>query len=439
MNRELPAFLTTWRAAKERKPLILKGTRQVGKTTSLKEFGKRAFEKYHYFNFERQKTIHSIFEHDSNPDSIANALSVVNETKIDLQNDLIIFDEIQECPQALTSLKYFCEEKPGAYIVCAGSLLGVKLSEESFPVGKVEIHTLFPLSFMEFLEVTGKELLAQAIMDPSGSIQPAILESASTFFKHYCVTGGLPEIVQTYIDLEGKSDFERFFSVREKQKNLIETYENDMAKHSGKINSMHLRRVWEDVPRQLSKVNSKFQFKNVIPGKKSFADLAGPLDWLLNAGLIIQSSIVNEAQIPLKGYVQQNQFRLFCFDIGILAALSDFPFQMILNLEKEDLIFKGHFLENFVAQILHRHGFPLYTWVHNTSEIEFLIQNDRGNVFPIEVKSRLNSKAKSLKVFLEKYPHILDFAVLSLSTENHGRHFPITILEKLIRRKSESH
>lgn len=195
---------------------------------------------------------------------------------------------------------------------------------------------------------------------------------------------------------------------------------------------MHLRRVWEDVPRQLSQLNSKFQFKNVIPGKKSYADLVGPLDWLLNAGLLIQSSIVNIAQVPLKSYIQQNQFRLFCFDVGILGALSDFPIQAILDMENENLIFKGHFLENFVAQTLHRFRVPLYTWMRNTSEIEFLIQNERGAIIPIEVKSRINSKAKSLKVFLAEYPSIKEFANLSLSAETKGRHFPVTAIENLI-------
>lgn len=432
MKRDLPLFFDVWKNSKVRKPLILKGARQVGKTTSLKAFGALAFKRTHYFNFERQKKIHSVFENDTNPDSIIESLSLMTEQKIDLKQDLIIFDEIQECPSALQSLKYFSEEKPDAFLMCASSLLGVKLNESSFPVGNVEIHQLFPLSFSEFLIAVGKESLAQATMESTGALNLGVREKIFQFFKHYSITGGLPEIVQTYIDEEHRPIFERFRNVREKQKNLIETYENDMAKHSGKTHSMHIRRVWEDVPRQLSRMNSKFKFKNVIPGKKSFADLAGPLDWLLNAGLLIQSSIINEAQVPLKSYTVPNQFRLYCFDIGILGAVSDFPFQAILDLEKEDLIFKGHFLENFIAQSLHRSGFSLFTWMKNTSEIEFLIQTERGSVIPIEVKSRINSKAKSLKVFLDNYPNIKEFAILSLSLGTHNRHFPIIFIENLI-------
>jgi predicted AAA+ superfamily ATPase len=334
-------------------------------------------------------------------------------------------------------LKYFCEDKPQAYLMCAGSLLGVKLSDESFPVGKIEIHQLYPLCFSEFLTAIGEESLALAILDSSKDLPLAINQKIFELFKHYCFTGGLPEIVQTYINEKSQSSSlmptSVLTSVRGKQNDLIETYVNDMAKHSGKLNSMHIRRVWEDIPRQLSQLHHKFQFKNVIPGKKSYADLSAPLDWLSSAGLVIQSFIVNEAQIPLKNFIQPNQFRLFCFDVGILGALSDFPAQSILELENESLIFKGHFLENFVAQTLHRYGFFLSTWMHNTSEIEFLIQNQSGHLFPIEVKSRRNSKAKSLSVFLNKYPHIKDFAIFDLNLETQGRHYPITSIERILR------
>lgn len=432
MKRDLPEFFLKWKSLSKRKPLILKGARQVGKTTCLKEFGRVAFTNTHYFNFERQKSLHKFFIENSNPDSILDSLSLFSGQKINVNQDLIIFDEIQECPSALTSLKYFCEEKPSAYLMCAGSLLGVKLSEESFPVGKVEIHQLYPLSFSEFVIAIGDESLSQAILEPSEILSVGIEEKVFDLFKHYCITGGLPEIVQTYIEEKNSSLFSCLSVVREKQKILIETYENDMAKHSGKLNSMHIRRVWEDVPRQLSRVQGKFQFKNVIPGKKSYADLAAPLDWLLNAGLLIQSSIVNEAQVPLKSYIHQNQFRLFCFDVGILGALSDFPFQALLELENESLIFKGHFLENFIAQTFNRYGFSLYTWMHNTSEIEFLVQNQNGNIVAVEVKSKISSKAKSLSVFLEKYPNVKDFMIFSLNLKTQGRHYPITSIEKKI-------
>jgi len=428
----MPPFLSLWKAACQRKPLILKGARQVGKTTTLQQFGASEFRSVHYFNFERQKQLHSFFGDDVSPQAIINSLSLFTERKIDLERDLIIFDEIQECPNALTSLKYFCEEKPNAFLVCAGSLLGVKLTEESFPVGKVEIRQLFPLSFSEFLVAINKPELARLVAQPSKTLAQALEDQILGFFTHYCVTGGLPEVVQTYINEENKPPFERMLLVREKQKNLIETYENDMAKHSGKLHSMHIRRVWEEVPRQLSRMNQKFQFKNVIPGKRSFADLAGPLDWLLNAGLLIQSSIVNHAQVPLKSYTEPNQFRLFCFDVGILGALSGFPIQSILDLANENLIFKGHFLENFVAQSLHRLGFTLYSWKSNTSEVEFLIQNEKGEILPIEVKSRTNSKAKSLKVFLERYSEIQEFAILTLVGERKGRHYPIFKLESIV-------
>jgi len=435
MFRELPSYFYSWKQASQRKPLILKGARQVGKTTLLKQFGTLEFKATHYFNFERQKNIHSAFENDAGPEAIVSSLSLLSERKIDLTHDLLIFDEIQECPKALTSLKYFCEEKPETYLMCAGSLLGIHLTEDSFPVGKVEIHQLFPLSFSEFLIAVKKRALAEVLLESSFSIEPrvqGVQEKLLELFTHYCITGGLPEIVQTYLNSDQKSLFDSLLAVREKQKDLIETYENDMAKHAGKLQSMHIRRVWEDVPRQLSRMHQKFQFKNVIPGKKSYADIAGPLDWLLNAGLLIQSSIINEAQVPLSSYIQHNQFRLFCFDVGILGAIAGFPIQAILDLTDENLIFKGHFLENFVAQTLHRYGYSLFTWMNNTSEIEFLIQNERSQIMPIEVKSRMNSKAKSLAVFLKKYPSIKNFMILTLNPKQNGSHYPITSIEGLL-------
>lgn len=434
MNRNLPSFFTTWRNKSQRKPLILKGARQVGKTTSLKAFGNKEFKRVHTFNFERHRSIHSAFDGELNPDSIVNTLSLLTGSPISLESDLLIFDEIQECPRALSSLKYFCEDKPQAYVMAAGSLLGIALSQESFPVGKVEIHQLHPLSFTEFLIAIEKPELAETILQDEGPQATGVEETLLELFLHYCLTGGLPEIVQTYIDQSHKTLFERFEAVRERQKNLIETYENDMAKHSGKLNSLHIRRVWEDIPKQLSRVNSKFQFKNVIPGKRSFAAIEGPLDWLLNAGLAIQSSIINEAQVPLKNFTQHNQFRLFSFDLGILGAIADFPIQSILDMNQLGLIFKGHFLENYVAQTLHRYGLPMYTWNRNTSEIEFLIQTQRGLIVPIEVKSKMNSKAKSLDVFLSQYPETKEFAIFTPDPRHVGRHYPITWLEKLLQR-----
>jgi predicted AAA+ superfamily ATPase len=433
MKRQIPTFFQSWKDAQSRKPLILKGARQVGKTTLLKSWGTQAFAACHYFNFERDRSLHKLFEESSDPEKIIGSLSLASQRAIQVDRDLILFDEIQECPKALTSLKYFSEDKPHAYIACAGSLIGITLAAESFPVGKVEIHALYPLSFREFLVGIGRADLEKEIFSDSPVGRLAFtLEKAQIFFKHYLVTGGLPEIVQTYIDLAGQTDFERFTQVREKQKDLIETYENDMAKHAGKLNSMHIRRVWQDIPKQLSKLNSKFQFRNVIPGKRSYADLSGPIDWLNQAGLVLSSYIVNETQVPLKSFIQHNQFRLYSFDVGILGALADFPPAAILEVEKGDMIFKGHFLENFVAQTLHHYGYSLQTWMQYSSEIEFLIQTARGEIVPIEVKSRRNSKAKSLKVFLERNPSVLHFAVFSLDLKVSEHHSPLCLAEKWI-------
>ena len=336
MKRDVIIKLQSWFNDPSRKPLILKGPRQVGKTFIINEFGKNHFEKLHSFNFEENKALHSIFEKDLDPKRIIEELSYVNQVPINLEKDLVFFDEIQECPKALTALKYFCENNPKLAIISAGSLLGIKLSEESFPVGKVDFLDLYPMSFREFLVANENEMLVEAYdkADTDNSISDIAHQKLWMELLNYYVTGGMPQIVQTYIN-KRSNKVEAFQEVRRLQNILIDSFNKDFAKHSGKNNSIHIVSVFENIPMQLAAEvdgsTQRYRFSQVISGKKSFNQLQGPIDWLLNAGLIIKINICNRAEVPLKAFCKNNIFKLFIFDIGLLGAMLELPVQSILK------------------------------------------------------------------------------------------------------------
>jgi predicted AAA+ superfamily ATPase len=406
MERALTKELKAWKKKKHRKPLILKGVRQVGKTYLLKEFGETSFPRTHYFNFEADESLNKIFQANLTPSRILEDLSFKLDTLINIKEDLIIFDEIQACPKALTSLKYFCEDLPEAAICCAGSLLGVHLGEASYPVGKVDSLTLYPMTFFEFLKAIHEERSIHALERLSQGEDPSTLihEHLWTLTKHYFVVGGLPEVVATYA--ENKENlFLAMTSVRKKQEELIHAYQADMAKHAGKVNAMHLDRLWRSVPSQLARTSdgssSKFRFKGVLPGISQYSRMASAIDWLEAAGLVHKIAIVNRGEIPFSAYAKESIFKLFLFDIGILGALSRLPPQSILDYDYGS--YKGYFAENYIAQELLSLGFEfLFCWEEKTAELEFLLEV-QGAVVPVEVKAGNRTKSKSLKVFVEKY------------------------------------
>ncbi|MBS0654829.1 MAG: ATP-binding protein [Verrucomicrobia bacterium] len=440
MKRSIFNSLRDWKEDKKRKPLILRGARQVGKTYILQEFGRRFFPRSHYFNFEKSKALHSAFAGDIDPKTVTQKLSFHADTSIDLKNDLLIFDEIQECPRALTSLKYFEEEMPEIAVCSAGSLLGVHLGPVSFPVGKVNILSMYPLSFREFLEAIGDErsLPYYDAAISTKNIPQFVHEHLWERLKWYFITGGLPEVVQTFS--QTKDDlYEACKASRKLQNEIIVMYLADMAKHSGKINAMHLDRLWHSVPEQLGKSQDgsakKFIFKDAVAGLNRYDRLAGAIDWLEKAGLIIKARIVNSGKLPFSAYSQENTFKLFLFDIGILGALS--------NLEPREILaqdygsYKGYFAENFVAQELLVSGQKqLYSWQENTAEIEFLLQAD-GKAIPIEVKSGGVTHAKSLHIFAAKYhsPSRVIFSANTLQVnEQTGVHrYPLYLASDLLR------
>jgi uncharacterized protein len=403
MKRKIFKYLVAWKNKPGRKPLIIKGARQVGKTYILKKFGAKEFAKYYYFNFEKDESLKVIFEKDLNPKRIIQEMMIYLNEKINIKQDLLILDEIQETPRAMTSLKYFNEEMPELAICVAGSLIGVELSQESFPVGKVEFLNMYPMSFDEFLLGIGDNLLYDKL-ESFGDLSEMIHRKTWELLKHYFITGGLPEVVKTYADNK-ENLYVAFQEVCKKQDDLIKAYQADMAKHSGKQNAMHIERLWRNIPAQLAREkdgkSTKFVFKGVIPGIKGFARLAGVIDWLEAAGLIIKVPLLKKAELPLPVYAVENSFKLYVFDLGILRALSRLPVKSILDYDYGS--YKGYYAENYFAQSLKSQGMvDFYYWQGRSSEVEFVFEKE-GEIIPVEVKAGRVTQSKSLKVFSDKY------------------------------------
>jgi predicted AAA+ superfamily ATPase len=376
MYREIDEQLQEWKVSKNRKPLILSGARQVGKTYSLQEFGKNHFKQCHYLNLEKLPDLQDVFEGNLRPDSIVKEIELRLGKRIDVNSDLVVLDEIQAIPNALTSLKYFAEDLPQLAICSAGSLLGIQLNEQSFPVGKTDRLWLGPLKFKEFLTAFGRTLELEAYKD-------ALRENIITLnahkvlqehFRLFSTIGGLPEVVRTFMEYQQNFQ-EGLQKTREKQLTILKDYYDDIAKHSGKVNAFDITRVLSSIPMQLGRNiedgASKFTFKNVLPGKSNYQTLCNPIEWLVRAGLIYKINIANESELPISSYAEENRFKLYMFDIGILGALSEIPINL-LYLDEYGTA-KGAFAENVALQLLvkdSRH--EMYSWQKNTAEIEFL-------------------------------------------------------------------
>lgn len=415
MERLIFKRLEQWRLGATRKPLILLGARQVGKTFSLREFGVQKFERVHEFNFQSTPSLRRIFSRDLRPQQILRELEFESDQSISPRGEhLVFFDEIQDCPEALTSLKYFFEDMPSLPIVAAGSLLGLHLASGSFPVGKVDLLPMQPLSFAEFVKASSPLREWETFQEASFNTSVLSLtahERLWATFKSYLVTGGLPESVTAWMAKGGSRGGHKAFSAsREKLSTLIVSYVADIAKHAGKVNAMHIERVWRAVPSQLARAvdesTSRFKFKDVVPGASSYRELSGPIDWLAKAGMVLRIPICHSAQSPIAAFTKENIFKLYMFDCGILSALLGIPPRTILDYEFGT--YKGFFVENFVAQELtatapsSAFGIPLHAWSEGRAEIEFLLESTQGAI-PIEVKSGNKIRSKSLKSFVERY------------------------------------
>lgn len=398
MERELFTKLERWMNKKNRKPLIIQGARQVGKTWIMKEFGARFYENTVYINFDNNKAMKDVFDLDFDLKRILSAIKIEYGKSFQAENTLIIFDEIQEAPKALASLKYFYENAPQYSIIAAGSLLGVALHQgTSFPVGKVDFLKLCPMSFDEFILAVGEKGLHEALRSQDYELINAYAGKYTDLLKKYYYVGGMPEVVQTYIDSDD------LFEVREIQNNLLQYYEEDFSKHAPKEVVPRIMMVWNSIPSQLAKENRKFMYGALREGARA-KDFELAIQWLEDAGLILKSYRVSKPDIPLIAYMEMNSFKMFMFDVGLLTAKTGLSARLLLEGSRIFEEFKGALTEQYVAQELHAAGYPLYYFAtaRSTGEIDFMLQGDLDCV-PIEVKAEQNLRARSLRAFCDKY------------------------------------
>lgn len=429
MKRIIFRKLRHWKHSKSRKPLILQGARQVGKTYIVKAFAKAEFTSCTYVNFEQDKRAREIFNQDLHPDRIIKALELHLNMQINADDTLIFFDEIQECPNALNSLKYFYEQAANYFIIAAGSLLGVKLANsKGFPVGKVNFLTLYPMTFCEFLQASDRTALANYLMELETiePIDPAVHHDLCDLLKDYMYVGGMPEAVKSYADNEDLN------SVRQVQNEILKAYTLDFAKHAPENQIMRISQVWESLPQQLAKENKKFQFAIIKSGSR-LRDYEIALQWLRDAGLIYTSYNINTPKLPLKAYLSNNAFKLYCLDVGLLGALAGLFPQIILEQNRLFTEFKGAFTENLAAQLLTYNDNPqLYYWTSgNTAEVDFIVPH-QDHIIPLEVKAGLSSKKKSLLRYQEQYqPEVICRANLNnLKQEKTLINYPLYLLER---------
>ena len=383
---------------KNRKPLIIQGARQVGKTWIMKEFGSRFYENTVYINFDNNKAMKDVFDLDFDLKRILSAIKIEYGKSFQAENTLIIFDEIQEAPKALASLKYFYENAPQYSIIAAGSLLGVALHQgTSFPVGKVDFLKLCPMSFNEFILAVGEKGLHEALRSQDYELINAYAGKYTDLLKKSYYVGGMPEVVQTYIDSDD------LFEVREIQNNLLQYYEEDFSKHAPKEVVPRIMMVWNSIPSQLAKENRKFMYGALREGARA-KDFELAIQWLEDAGLILKSYRVSKPDIPLIAYMEMNSFKMFMFDVGLLTAKTGLSARLLLEGSRIFEEFKGALTEQYVAQELHAAGYPLYYFAtaRSTGEIDFMLQGDLDCV-PIEVKAEQNLRARSLRAFCDKY------------------------------------
>ena len=398
MDRLLLEDLKSWKHKADRKPLILRGARQVGKTWLLKEFGSKCFEDVCYINFEQKDLLEAIFVGSLSPKRIIDQLSVFHGRRILPVTTLLIFDEVQEMPRALTSLKYFAEEAPEYAICCAGSLLGVALHEgTSFPVGKVDFLDLYPLSFREFLLANHEEMLIDYILEGNRDLQ-AFGQKLTDYLKSYFVIGGMPAAIMKWLDTHD------FYEVDDVQQQIIAAYQNDFSKHAPRQLVEKIRYVWDSIPSQLAKENKKFIFGLVREGARA-REYEDTLLWLSDAAEIIRTYNVSKPDVPLKAYAELKNFKVFLMDVGLLRALSGVAPKVILEGSKIFEEFKGALTEQFVCQELQlfKRLQTNYYWTSaSKAEVDFLV-SDGMEVYPLEAKAGFTMNAKSLKSYKERY------------------------------------
>lgn len=400
MKRDIIDKLKIWKDSKRRKPLILTGVRQCGKTYVLKEFGNMCFSNVCYINFEETSQLASIFDYDYDVNRIIKELEFISGQKITIGETLLIFDEIQECPKAITALKYFCENLKELHLVCAGSLLGVALKQEniSFPVGKVNRMQMYPMSFKEFLTALGHEDYIQLFSHwTTDRVIPDLYAvPMKRALKEYYFVGGMPEAVKEFSETGDINE------VIEIHKEILSDYADDFSKHAPISEIEKIRMIWDSIPKQLAKENNKFVFSHVKEGKRSH-ELEAALQWLRNAGLIYMIEMVQNAESPLSANADATYFKVYMSDIGLLGQRLGLNYNDFMSIEETMNTFKGAIVENYVlTELIVAEKIPYFWRSGNTAEIDFIFENKDG-ICPVEVKAATNTQAKSYKSFCKKY------------------------------------
>ncbi len=401
MKRTLLNELVKWKNKPKRKPLILKGVRQCGKTYLLKAFGEQCYESVAYFNFEENSSLVKVFDTDYDTNRIIFELGLSIGKTIYHDKTLIILDEIQECGRAITALKYFCENSPGYHIVCAGSFLGVAIRNNnlSFPVGKVDFLTLYPMSFSEFLCACDGDELADYVANfkKGDKIPDNVGEKLTTILRQYYIMGGMPEVVATWCNTHSIKEVETV------QQSILNSYELDFAKYAPIKDFSKLSAIWRSIPEQLSKENTKFIFSHVKKWWRA-KDIEDALEWLIGAGLVYKVCKIEKPYIPLSSYADDTNFKLYMSDVGLLRKLSKLPYEVVLDASPHYREFKSSMTENYVlCELLERGCGTAYYWSSgNTAEVDFVVQSG-AEIVPIEVKPETNVKARSLAEYRKRY------------------------------------
>ncbi|MHC1776947.1 MAG: ATP-binding protein [Lentimicrobium sp.] len=411
MRRTKMAELIAWKESALRKPLIIKGARQVGKTWLMKEFGKAMYAQTVYVNFEKNHRLKTLFTDDFDIKRVITALQAESGFTIKAESTLLILDEIQAVPQAITALKYFYEDAPQYHIIAAGSLLGVALhAHVSFPVGKVAFMNLYPLTFPEFLEAIGEQSLLDILHSGDWNLITAYKSRYIERLRQYYFVGGMPEAVLKF------SENSSFSEVREIQKQILNAYEQDFSKHAPMDIVPRIRMIWNSIPAQLAKENRKFIYGIIKEGSRA-KDYELALSWMIDCGQVYKICRVTRPGFPLKAYEDRSAFKLFLVDTGLLAAMGDIDSTTLLEGSQIFKEFKGSLTEQYVLQQLtNKNEFAIYYWSaeRSTAEVDFVIQC-KGLVIPVEVKAEENLQAKSLKVYNGKFNP--DFSIRTSMTD----------------------
>lgn len=415
MYRKLMTYLESWKISTHRKPLILQGARQVGKTYSILEFGRLHYDNVAYFNFETDPTLNETFAESLDPDYLLPILSHIAGETIVREKTLIVFDEVQLCERALTSLKYFCESAPDYHIIVAGSLLGVAVNRSafSFPVGKVDIKTLYPMDMEEFMLALGEDDLVQRIrtcFDTNTPLPSALHTTAMMLYRQYLIVGGMPECVLQF------SQTKDYILIRHTQDTILASYLNDMSKYNNLNEIKKTRLTYDNITVQLSKKNTRFQYKLIKKGGRA-SEFENAIEWLCLSGIVSQVYKVEQIKKPLENYRDIDAFKIYVSDLGLLCAKKDLAPNDILYMVEELDDFKGGMAENYVNVQLTINGYRTYYWESKRgAEIDFIIQRN-GQLIPIEVKSADNTRAKSLGIYMTTYNPAY---AIKLSAKNFG-------------------